>query len=140
MKKDVTLSIDVRERLKGAGLRPTQQRLQLASLLWSKGCRHISAEALHREAMEVGAKVSLATVYNTLHQFTAHGLLREIIVERGCSYFDTNIDPHHHFLYEDSGELVDIPVDKVQLAHLPRPPHGMAIRGVDVIVRLAGKI
>ena len=130
---------DVRTRLREADLRPTTQRMELGALLWSKGCRHVTAEKLHREAAEAGVKVSLATVYNTLHQFTSANLLREIVVERGCSYFDTNVDAHHHFLCEDSGELMDIPADHVDVRHVPKPPKGMKISSVDVIVRVSAR-
>lgn len=128
---------DVRERLKEAGLRPTKQRMQLAALLWSQGCRHVTAEGLHRESGEADVKVSLATIYNTLHQFTAHQLLREVVVDRGCSYFDTNTEPHHHFLNIDTGELEDIPRDKVTVENLPAAPEGMQVSTVDVIIRVS---
>jgi Fur family iron response transcriptional regulator len=130
---------DVRERLKEAGLRPTKQRMQLGALLWSQGCRHVTAEGLHRESIDADIKVSLATIYNTLHQFTAHCLLREVVVDRGCSYFDTNTHPHHHFLNTDTGELEDIPQDKVEVKNLPAPPKGMQVNAVDVIIRIAGE-
>lgn len=129
----------VRARLKRAGLRPTKQRVELAALLWSQGCRHVTAERLHRESAEANIKVSLATIYNTLHQFTASHLLREVVVERGCSYFDTNVDPHHHFLCMDTGELSDIPHDQVHVQHLPSPPDGAIVSGVDVIIRIERK-
>jgi Fur family transcriptional regulator, iron response regulator len=127
----------VRERLKEAGLRPTKQRMQLAALLWSKGCRHVTAEALHRESIDADIKVSLATIYNTLHQFTAHQLLREVVVDRSCSYFDTNTDPHHHFLHTDTGELEDIPQEMVEVKNLSRAPEGMQVDAVDVIIRVS---
>src|SRR5688572_8837879 len=95
------------ERLRGAGLRPTRQRLALAKLLFDGGDRHVTAEKLHGEALGANIRVSLATVYNTLHQFTDAGLLREIAVDASCSYFDTNISSHHHFFHEASGRLED---------------------------------
>jgi Fur family transcriptional regulator, iron response regulator len=125
----------VLERLREAGLRPTRQRLALARLLLEKGDRHVSAEQLHSEALDASIRVSLATVYNTLHQFTDAGLLREVVVEPGRSYFDTNVDDHHHFFFEGSGELQDIPGDRIVVAGLPAPPQG-TIRRVDVIVRV----
>jgi len=124
-------------KLKEAGLRPTRQRLSLAKLLFESGDRHISAEALHAEALANRIQVSLATIYNTLHQFTAAGLLREIVVEPGRSYFDNNVAPHHHFFVEGEGRLMDIPADRVALSQLPEPPAGMKVSRVDVIVRLA---
>jgi Fur family iron response transcriptional regulator len=127
---------NVIERLRGAGLRPTRQRLALARLLFENGHRHVSAEQLHGEALASSVRVSLATVYNTLHQFTTAGLLTEVVVEPGRSYFDTNIDDHHHFFFEDSGLLQDIPGDRVVVNDLPTPPDGMAVRRVDVIIRV----
>jgi len=124
------------ERLRGVGLRPTRQRLGLARILLEGGDRHITAEQLHGEAEECGLRVSLATIYNSLHQFTEAGLLREVVVESGRSYFDTNTSDHHHFYNEDSGSLHDIPGHKVSVAALPEPPEGQAIARVDVIVRV----
>lgn len=124
------------DRLKSAGLRPTRQRLALARLLYDKGDRHVTAEQLHQEAAAANVRLSLATVYNTLHQFTSLGMLREVVVEPGRSYFDTNTGEHHHFFDEDTGELADIPAQQVELAKLPAPPTGARISRVDVIVRL----
>jgi len=124
------------DRLRRVGLRPTRQRLALARLLFDKGHRHVSAEQLHGEAVAAAVPVSLATVYNTLHQFTEAGLLTEVVVEPGRSYFDTNTDDHHHFFFETTGVLQDIPGDHVVLGQLPEPPAGTEIRRVDVIVRL----
>jgi Fur family iron response transcriptional regulator len=124
------------ERLKEAGLRPTRQRLALAKLLFTNGDRHVTAEQLHDEALKAEIGVSLATIYNTLHQFTNAGLLREVVVEPGRSYFDTNTSDHHHFFHEQVGQLEDIPGEQVRLAELPAPPSGTAIRRVDVIVRI----
>ncbi len=128
------------ERLRSAGLRPTRQRLALVRLLFEEGDRHVSAEALHAEAQRAGVRVSLATIYNTLNQFTEAGLLREVVVESGRSYFDTNTGDHHHFFFEGSGELQDIPGDQVELKALPAAPAGTAVRRVDVIVRVGPDI
>jgi Fur family iron response transcriptional regulator len=126
----------VLERLQLAGLRPTRQRLALARLLFDGCDRHVSAEMVHADATQAGIRVSLATVYNTLHQFTAAGLLREVVVEPGRSYFDTNTKDHHHFFDEDSGRLQDIPGTDVHVSSLPEPPQGTVVSRVDVIVRL----
>ena len=124
------------ELLRAAHLRPTRQRLALARLLFEQGDRHVSAEQLHSEAVAASVPVSLATGYNTLHQFVSAGLLREVVVNPGRSYFDTNMGDHHHFFFEDTGQLVDIPSDRIGLTSLPTPPDGTAIRRVDVIVRV----
>jgi len=126
-------------RLRGAGLRPTRQRLALARLLFEKGDRHITADELHAEAEAGGVRVSLATVYNTLNQFTAAGLLREVAVEAGRAYFDTNTGDHHHFYFEDDGRLLDIPAEGLTVKGVPVAPAGTDIARVDVIVRLRGR-
>jgi len=123
-------------RLRDAGLRPTRQRVALARLLLEGGDRHVTAEQLHGEVTAAAIRVSLATVYNTLHQFTAAGLLREVVVEPGRSYFDTNIDDHHHFFWEPSGVLQDIPGKDVVISGLPLPPTGTEVSRIEVIVRV----
>jgi Fur family iron response transcriptional regulator len=125
------------QKLRAAGLRPTRQRMSLAKLLFEPGDRHVTAEQLHQEATAGRIRVSLATVYNTLHQFTAAGLLREVVVQPGRSYFDTNTSDHHHFFIEANGHLQDIPGDSVALSKLPEPPEGTRIARVEVIVRVA---
>jgi len=127
---------NLEEKLRSANLRPTRQRVALAQLLFSKGDRHISAEDLFEEVKEAGAEVSLATIYNTLHQFTESGLLRAISVDSTKTYFDTNTANHHHFYMEDSNEVVDMPEGFVSVGNLPSPPEGMEISRVDVVVRL----
>ena len=124
------------DRLKAVGLRPTRQRLALAKLLFEEGDRHVTAEQLHSEAQSLNIRVSLATVYNTLHQFTDAKLLREVVVEPGRSYFDTNTDDHHHFFHEGDGCLTDIPADSLHVEKLPVTPKGTEVDRVDIIVRL----
>jgi Fur family iron response transcriptional regulator len=124
-------------RLRDAGLRPTRQRLALAHLLFSQGDRHITAEILHAEAIQGGISVSLATIYNTLHQFTQAGLLREVAVEGAKTYFDTNTSDHFHFFFEKDGVLLDIECGDLAIGNLPQPPAGMEITRVDVLVRIA---
>ncbi len=126
------------DQLRGAGLRPTRQRLALAKLLFGGHDRHISAEQLHGEALDNNIRVSLATVYNTLHQFTEVGLLREIAVDSGRSYFDTNTSEHHHFFFANTGVLQDIPCDNMSVSQVPSPPMGTEIDRVDIVVRLRG--
>ena len=123
-------------RLRAVGLRPTRQRLALARLLLENGDRHITAEQLHGETVGADIRVSLATVYNTLHQFTEAGLLREVVVEPGRSYFDTNTADHHHFFCEATSKLQDIPGRDVVVSEFPLPPLGTEICRVDVIIRV----
>ena len=123
-------------RLRAAGLRPTRQRTALAGLLFRGGDRHISAETLHDEAVRAGFAVSLATVYNTLHQFTDAGLLRQVVVDARRSYFDTNLAEHQHFYCADGEILIDISGNGIKVAGLPAAPKGTAVARVDVIVRL----
>ena len=123
-------------RLKTAGLRLTRQRIALAKLLFEADNRHVTAEDLHAEARAAGVSVSLATIYNSLHQFTDAGLMREVVVEAGRSYFDTNTGDHHHFFHEDTGALEDIPSDRINVSELPDAPDGKSVRRVDVIVRV----
>jgi len=130
---------EISRRLRDAGLRPTRQRVALASLLFEAGDRHVTAELLHEEALRQKVPVSLATVYNTLHQFTEAGLLREVAVEGAKTYFDTNTSNHFHFFCESSGELLDIETGEVRIAGLPEAPEGMTISRIDVLVRLVQK-
>jgi len=127
---------EIRGLLRQAGLRPTRQRVALADLLFAQGPRHISAEGLHEEAMTNRVPVSLATVYNTLHQFTEVGLLREVAVDGSKTYFDTNTEDHHHFFVEDDNEVLDVPMSSLRIEDVPAPPEGMEITRIDVVVRL----
>ncbi len=123
-------------RLREHGLRPTRQRLALSTLLFDGPDRHVTAEALHDEARTAGFDLSLATVYNTLHQFTAVGLLRQVIVDGEKTYFDTNTGEHHHFFHEAQKQLIDIPAGEIAVSGMPSAPKGTAIARVDVIIRL----
>ena len=122
-------------RLRAAGLRPTRQRVELAGLLFREHDRHVTAENLHDEVTGAGVKVSLATVYNTLHQFTQAGLLRQVIVDAARSYFDTNTGDHQHFFLEGEGMLIDI-AEHIAVSGVPVPPAGMTVDRVDVVVRV----
>lgn len=130
---------DLKEMLRTAGLRPTRQRVALGWLLFGKGNRHVTAEMLHEEAIKARVPVSLATIYNALHQFTEAGFLREVAVEGARAYFDTNTGNHYHFYVEGEGRLVDVENWHVQPSQLPTPPEGMEIVGVDVVMRLRPK-
>jgi len=123
--------------LQGAGLRPTRQRLSLAKLLVGDGRdRHVTAESLHAASQKSGASVSLATVYNTLRAFSSAGLVNEIAMDGNKSYFDTRIDDHPHYFWEESGDLTDAPKDELRFEALPQIPEGMEITKVDVVIRM----
>jgi Fur family iron response transcriptional regulator len=122
--------------LRMSGLRPTRQRVALAELLLGGPHRHVSAEDLHAEAQSARVGVSLATVYNTLHQFQQAGLLREVAIDASRSYFDTDTSDHHHFYLEDEQRVVDIPSSSIVIQGVPNPPAGMVVTHVDVVVRV----
>lgn len=126
----------IRAKLRGVGLRPTRQRMMLGWMLFAKGHRHVSAEALYEEATRSRAHLSLATVYNTLRQFSDANLIRQVPTGAGKAYFDTNTDEHHHYLVDGEETMLDVPGEDIALASLPKAPPGFAIAGVDVIVRL----
>ena len=130
-----------RARLQQVGLRPTRQRVSLAGLLFAGGSRgrHVTAEQLHAEATQAKVAVSLATVYNTLHQFTRVGLLREVNAAPGAAHFDTNTHPHHHLLDEATGILTDIDSAGIEVPGLPAPPRGREVAQIDVVVRVRRK-
>ena len=131
---------DVKAMLRDVGLRPTRQRMSLGWILFAKGDRHITAEMLYEEATKAKVPVSLATVYNTLHQFTEVGLLRQVAVDGSKTYFDTNASDHHHFFVEGENKVFDIVGDgPVHVSNLPEPPEGMEIANVDIVVRLRPK-
>jgi len=130
---------DVKAMLRGVGLRPTRQRMALGWILFAKGDRHVTAEMLYEEATKAKVPVSLATVYNTLHQFTEAGLLRQVAVDGSRAYFDTNPSEHHHFFVENESELLDIPDAETLVNRLPAPPAGYEISRIDVVIRLRRK-
>ena len=126
----------VKSRLRSVGLRPTRQRMALGWLLFAKGDRHVCAEMLYVEALRAREPLSLATVYNTLRQFSEVGLLRQVSVSGPKTFFDTNVSEHHHFYNEDDETVVDIPGSEIQVSGLPVAPEGMVVSSVEVIVRL----
>ena len=122
------------------GLRPTRQRLALATVLIGDGRdRHVTAESLHESVQSQGDSVSLATVYNTLKAFCDAGLMQEVTVDGSKSYFDTKTHDHPHFFWENEDMLTDAPADQLDIAELPEAPEGMEISKVDVVIRLRKK-
>jgi Fur family iron response transcriptional regulator len=135
-RKSREMGLDAAARLRNAGLRPTRQRIELVGLLFAAADRHVTAESLHAEATRAGVQVSLATVYNTLHQFTQSGLLRQVVVDAARSYFDTNTGDHQHFFVAEESRLIDIPGENIAVAGVPAPPKGTLVDRIDVVVRL----
>lgn len=126
-------------RLQSAGLRATPKRIAIGGLLFDGKDRHVTADDVASMARQSGVRVSLATVYNTLNQFVAAGLLKRITLDSDRTYFDTNVDDHHHLFFEESGELQDIPGSSIRIDGLPDAPDGSSVRAVDVIVRMNGR-
>lgn len=127
------------EQLREAGLKPTRQRIAIADILFKDGHKHVSAEDLYSEIERSGTQISLATVYNTLHQFTDAGLLREVGVDGAKNYFDTNTHDHQHFFLEDTNEVFDANDLHIPAADIPNVPEDMEVVRVDVVVRLRKK-
>ncbi|MGA7329555.1 MAG: iron response transcriptional regulator IrrA [Rhodomicrobium sp.] len=124
------------EKLRLVKLRPTRHRLALAELLFRHGHRHVTAEKLHAEALGQGMRISVATIYNTLHQFVDAGLLREVAIRGEKSFFDTNTSDHYHFLFEKEGRLLDIPAQGFGIRNFPAVPDGHCITRIDVLVHV----
>ncbi|MBA8876732.1 iron response transcriptional regulator IrrA [Phyllobacterium myrsinacearum] len=129
-------AVTVRDRIKNAGLRPTKQRLALGHILFKEQQGHTTADQLHRETVRSGARMSLATVYNTLNQFADAGLLSRVNLDGEQSYFDINTSNHHHFHLQATGLLIDIPAEELTFGKLPSPPDGYRISKIDVLIGL----
>jgi Fur family iron response transcriptional regulator len=130
------IDIDALKVLKEAKLRPTKQRVTLISNIYKYGNRHVKAESLHKEILDTGDKVSLATVYNTLHNLTNLGFLRQVKVNSSQNYFDTNITAHHHFFDQSNNSLIDIDKDTIKIQGIPTPPDSKKVSEVEVIISI----
>ena len=130
------IDIDALKVLKEAKLRPTKQRVTLISNIYKYGNRHVNAESLHKEILDTGEKVSLATVYNTLHNLTNLGFLRQVKVNSSQNYFDTNITAHHHFFDKSNNSLIDISKDTIKIQGIPTPPNNKKVSEVEVIISI----
>ena len=123
------------KKIDRSGIRPTKQRRILAKILFEKGNRHISAEELYSEVRKQDRQISMATVYNTLKQFTTLGLIREIVVDKSKSLYDTNNKNHYHLYIEDEGKIIDIPTKNINL-DIPSIPACLQLHNIDIIVRI----
>lgn len=133
--------MDHSDKLREAGLRPTQQRLTLASMLFDYGNRHFTAEILHEEILAANKNISLATIYNSLHHFAEHGLIREINIDSGRSWFDTNTHNHFHYYDEKNMEVMDVPdTDATQICKMIEIPEGYTVKDLNVVVHLQSNL
>ena len=133
-----SVSASCQQRLADCGIRPTAQRVRIASLLLSAP-QHLSAEQILANLRSAGARVSKATVYNTLNLFASHGLIRLLSVDGARAWFDSNVDAHYHFHDTSSGALIDVPVPEVEFSRLPPAPPGTEVEGIDLVIRLRRK-
>ena len=123
------------KKIESSGIRPTKQRRVLAKILFEKGNRHLSADELFHDVKKEDRKISMATVYNTLKQFTSLGLVREVVVDQNKSLYCTNHKSHYHLYIEDEGKIVDIPTKNIDL-NIPSIPACLQLHNIDVIVRI----
>jgi len=119
-------------------IRPTSQRVEIAALMFLQP-QHLSADLILSRVNRTGAKVSKATVYNTLNLFAKKGLIREVIIDSGKVFYDSNTDVHHHIYNEDTGMLLDVAADKMVIENLPAIPANTETTGIDVIIRVKNK-
>ena len=132
------VTVRCEQRLSESGIRPTAQRVRIATLLLSAP-QHLSAEQILATLRSSGARVSKATVYNTLNLFAARGIIRQLSVDGSRAWFDSNVDAHYHFHDVSTGALIDVPVPSVEFSRLPAPPEGTEVAGIDLIIRLRKK-
>tara|TARA_B100000575_G_C22987330_1_gene569461 strand:- start:115 stop:534 length:420 start_codon:yes stop_codon:yes gene_type:complete len=126
------------QKLRSSNLRPTKQRLKICQFLFNrKKTFHFTVETLNKKINEnKNTKVSLATIYNTVEAFTNAGYLKEILTSKNKSYYDTNINSHHHFYDEESKELTDIDHSQIKLSKVPIPPKGKKIKNLEVVITI----
>jgi len=136
---DPALIESLNQRLARAGVRPTAQRMRIASLLLGRP-QHLSAEQVLAGLRSLGLRVSKATIYNTLNLFAASGLIRQLSVGSDRCWFDSNTDAHYHFHDLDTGALMDVSLRDVEFQRLPEPPPGMQVDGIDLVIRLRRKV
>ena len=129
---------DFINKLRNSGLRPTKQRIKICEALFNtEKTFHFTVNDLAKMMQKnFNEKISLATVYNTLHAFKKKGYVKEISLGNDKSYFDTNISSHHHFFDTKTNELIDIDSSKVELKNIPNPPKGKSIKDIDIVINV----
>ena len=133
------IDVDALKVLKDANLRPTKQRVSLVHNIYKYGNRHVNAESLHKEILDTGDNVSLATVYNTLHHLTNLGFLRQVKINAKQNYFDTNITDHHHFFDKSNNSLIDISKGLIKIQGIPIPPKNKIVSDIELIISIKNK-
>jgi len=129
---------DIRQKLRDSDVLPTAQRLEVAEVLLQRP-QHLSVDQIIDILRQNGSRISKATVYNSLNLFSKKGLLKEICVPAGRKYYDSTTQAHHHFYHVETGELTDIPPEKVGLLQIPRLPSGTEQEGIEVVIRIRNK-
>ena len=129
---------DIESRLKAHNIKVTAQRLEVAALMLRRP-QHLSADQIIEKLHQAGSRVSKATVYNCLKVFSETGLVKEINIDATRKYYDTTTGPHHHFYNVETGELTDIPADRIDIAGLPPLPKGTEPAGVEVLIRVRNR-
>jgi Fur family iron response transcriptional regulator len=130
--------VEVENKLRASGVKPTKQRLEIGMLLFAEAC-HMSADKIIADLKSEGSRVSKATVYNTLNLFTSHNLIREVSVDPERQFYDSTTGPHHHFYNVDTGELIDIGLGELEFSRLPELPPGTEAQDIEVVVRVRNK-
>ena len=130
--------VEVENKLRASGVKPTKQRLEIGMLLFAEAC-HMSADKIIADLKSEGSRVSKATVYNTLNLFTSHNLIREVSVDPERQFYDSTTGPHHHFYNVDTGELIDIGLGDLEFSRLPELPPGTEAQDIEVVVRVRNK-
>ena len=135
----MTKNLNFIDKLREAGLRPTKQRVKISELLFNRDKTfHFTINDLAKKiSEELNEKISLATVYNTVHAFEKKGYLKEIAINSDKSYFDTNITAHHHFYDEDTNELIDCDQNDIDSINIKNNITGKKINSVEVLIKVA---
>ncbi len=131
--------MDSKTKLRKAGLRPTKQRIAIADILFNGINRHFTAENLHNDIIQSGKQMSLATIYNCLNKFKNVGLISHLQSLGETYVFDTNVEHHHHFFNEKTGELIDFRPGDIHVKKFPKLPKGYKSSGIDIIIKLIEK-
>ena len=126
----------VRNKLRGVGLRPTEQRIAILELLFENENVHVSAALVNEKLIRKNKHISLATIYNSLNEFEKKGILKKVLVDKEKMWFDTNLEHHHHFYDEEKDLLTDISEKEITFSKFPKLPQGKSIKSLNIIVKV----